>query len=410
MVISDPLAMAEATVIDKRRLTRHPVLLGLAIALVAVNLRPTLASVGPVLADLRTSLGLSGTETAVLTAVPVLCLGALAATAPTLARRWGMEPVIAAVLAVIGAGLLLRASGGAMVLFAGTVIVSGAIAIANVLLPAIIKRDFAGGSGTMMGVYSMALSGSAAVAAGATVPIGNALRLGWRGALGAWALPAVVGLIGWIPFARGRHSPPAGAPRGGSLLRDPLAWQVTLFFGLQSLSFYAVLAWLPSVYRDHGYSPAAAGILLSTSALVQLPITLVVPNLAARFADQRAFAVGCTLLTMVGLGGVLLAPTAAPYLWMLLLGVGQGTSFAIGLTLFVLRARATVDTARLSAMAQTFGYLVAAGGPLLVGTVHDATRSWTPALALLLLLALPQLLTGLLAGRSRYVGEGLRPN
>jgi CP family cyanate transporter-like MFS transporter len=404
MVVNDHDAMAEAPVIEAPPSPRRPVLLGLAIALVATNLRPTLASVGPVLADLRADLGLSSAEASVLTAAPVLCLGALAATAPALARRWGMERVIAAVLAVIGTGLLLRISGGAMVLLAGTVIVSGAIAIANVLLPAVIKRDFASRSGTMMGVYSMALSGSAAIAAGATVPIGNLIHGGWRGALGAWALPAALALVTWIPFARARHSPPSTAPAGRSLLRDPLAWQVTFFFGLQSLSFYAVLAWLPSIYRDHGYSPAAAGLMLSASALIQIPITLALPNLAARLADQRVLPVASTLLTVAGLTGVMLAPTATPYLWMVLLGIGQGASFAVGLTLFVLRTRVTADTARLSAMAQTFGYLVAAGGPLLVGTVHDAARSWTPALALLLLLALPQLLTGLLASRNRYVG------
>ncbi|HEV7899307.1 MAG TPA: MFS transporter [Planosporangium sp.] len=400
--------MAEATsaVIETRQPTRHSVLLGLAIALVAANLRPALASVGPVLADLRADLHLSGIEAAILTAVPVLCLGALAATAPTLARRWGMEPVIAAVLAVIGAALLLRVSGGVVVLFAGTVVVSGAIAIANVLLPAVIKRDFAGHGGAMMGVYSMALSGSAAIAAGATVPIGSVVGHGWRGALGSWALPAAIAFVAWLPFTRSRHTPPVGAPGGGSLLRDRLAWQVTLFFGLQSLSFYAVLAWLPSVYRDHGYSPAAAGLMLSVSALIQIPVALVLPHLASRLADQRVLAAGCTLLTAAGLVGVLLAPTTAPYLWMMLVGVGQGAAFAVGLTLFVLRTRTTADTARLSAMAQTFGYLVAAGGPLLVGAVHDAARSWTPALALLLLLAVPQLVNGLLASRPRYVGEG----
>ncbi|GAA1819449.1 MFS transporter [Planosporangium flavigriseum] len=402
--------MAQATAIDKRTRAPHPVLLGLAIGLVAANLRPALASVGPVLTDLRTSLGLSGAEASALTAAPVLCLGAAAAAAPALARRWGMEPVIAAILAVIGAGLLLRVGGGTTVLFAGTVLASGAIAIANVLLPAIIKRDFTQGSGTMMGVYSMALTGSAAVAAGATVPIGDALRLGWQGALGAWALPAVVALLGWLPFTRSRHSPPASRTSEGSLLRDPLAWQVTVFFGLQSLSFYAVLAWLPSIYRDHGYSAAAAGLLLSTSVLVQIPISLVLPSLAARMPAQRALIAGATLVTIVGLAGVLLAPTAAPYLWVLLVGVGQGSAFPLGLTLFVLRTRTTADTARLSAMAQTCGYLIAASGPLLVGTVHDATRSWTPAIALLLLLAVPQLVTGVLAGRNRYVGPAQQPS
>jgi CP family cyanate transporter-like MFS transporter len=378
----------------------RPVLLGLVIGLVAANLRPALASVGPVLPDLRTDLGLSSAAAAVLTSLPVLCLGALAATAPALARRLGMEPVIALVLAALVAGLLVRVAAGSVLLFAGTVIASGAIAIANVLLPAVIKRDFADRSGTMMGVYSMALSGSAALAAGTTVPIGNALGHGWRGALAFWAVPAVVGLALWAPFARLHHPPPAVAPGARSPVRSVLAWQVTLFFGLQALTFYAVLAWLPTVYRDHGFSPAAAGALLSVSALMQIPITLALPNFVTRVADQRWLTTAATGFTAAGLILVLLTPTSLPLLWMNILGIGQGATFAIGLTLFVVRARDTASTARLSAMAQTFGYLVAAAGPLLFGAVHDVTGSWTPALLLLLALTVPQFVGG---------GRGRRP-
>jgi CP family cyanate transporter-like MFS transporter len=221
-------------------------------------------------------------------------------------------------------------------------------------------------------------------------------------------VPAAVALVAWLPFARAHTPPPAPGDKAPgeparSLLRDGLAWNVTLFFGLQALSFYAVLAWLPSIYRDHGYSPAAAGLLLSVSAIMQIPITLVLPGIAGRSADQRLLAAVATLLTAAGLAGILLAPTAAPYLWMIVLGTGQGATFAIGLTMFVLRARSTASTARLSAMAQTFGYLVAAGGPLLVGAIHDAAGSWTPALVLLLVLIAPQLVTGVIAGRARYV-------
>jgi CP family cyanate transporter-like MFS transporter len=178
---------------------------------------------------------------------------------------------------------------------------------------------------------------------------------------------------------------------------------VTLFFGLQALSFYAALAWLPSVYRDQGYSPAAAGALLSVSALMQIPITLVLPHFVTRAADQRWLTAVATAFTAAGLAAVLLSPTSFPYLWMIVLGIGQGATFAIGLTLFVVRAHSTAATARLSATAQTFGYLVAAGGPLLFGTVHDLTGSWTAPLVLLLVLIIPQLITGWLAGRARYV-------
>jgi MFS transporter, CP family, cyanate transporter len=399
-----------------RTVTRHPILLGVAIALVAANLRPALASVGPVLGDLRADLAVTGTQVALLVTVPVACLGALATAAPSLGRRWGMEPVVAGVLATITVGLLLRVVGGTGLLFAGTMLASGAIAVANVLLPALIKRDFPAHSGTMMGVYTMALSGSAAVAAAATVPIGDLLgslggdRSGsaWRAALGAWAVPAAVALLLWLPFARGHTPPPAATgARPETLVRNPLAWQVTVFFGLQSLSFYAVLGWLPTIYRDAGYSPAAAGLVLSASAFVQIPVVLLLPRFAARAPDQRRYVAVATVLTAGGLLGVLVAPTTWPYAWAAVLGIGQGAAFAVALLLLVVRSRHPADTARLSAMAQSVGYLIAATGPLLVGAVHEATAAWTVPLLLLLALLVPQAATGILAGRARYLdGRG----
>jgi MFS transporter, CP family, cyanate transporter len=289
--------------------------------------------------------------------------------------------------------------------FFGTVIASGAIAVANVLLPALIKRDFPKYSGAMMGVYTMAISGFAAVAAASTVPLGDLIGYGWRGALGVLAILAVVALLLWMPCANAHTPPPATAPTRSSLLRHALAWEVTVFFGLQSLLFYSVLSWLPSIYRDHGYSPAEAGLVLSAVTFVQIPVSLLVPRFAARARDQRRYIMISTPLTALGLAGVLIAPTTLPYLWAMIIGVGLGSSFAIGLLLFVLRGRTAADTAELSAMAQTFGYLLAATGPLLLGAVHDATGSWSPPLALLLVFVVPQFLAGVLAGRPLQIGR-----
>jgi CP family cyanate transporter-like MFS transporter len=293
---------------------------------------------------------------------------------------------------------------GAPALFVGTVVAGGAIAIGNVLIPPLIKRDFPDRTGSMMGVYSMAVSGTAAVAAGLAVPLAGATGLGWRGALGVWAVPAAVAALVWLPRSRGRTRPPTPPP-ARSLLRDPLAWQLTVYFGLQSLSFYAMLGWLPSMYRDFGASPAMAGFLLSLSGLVQIPVSLVLPGLAGRARNQVGYAVGGTALIGAGLAGVLLAPMAAPYLWVVLLGVGQGACFALGLNLFVLRTRRVTDTARVSAMAQSIGYTLCAVGPLLVGVLRDVTGSWTAPLVLLLALLVPQVVTGALAGRARTVRE-----
>jgi MFS transporter, CP family, cyanate transporter len=382
---------------------RHPVVLGLVVALVAMNLRPAVASVGPVLPEMRADVPLSGTGAAVLTFLPVLCFGVFAGAAPRLARRVGIETTLLLVVTAVAVGLAVRVLDGPALLFIGTVVAGGAIAVGNVLVPPLVKRDFPDRAGLMMGVYTMTVSGAAAVAAGLTVPLGEAIGLGWRGALAVWLAPAVVAAVVWLPRARA-HTRASEPPTGRSLWRSALAWQVTIYFGVQSLSYYAVLAWLPSIYRDHGFSAAEAGVLLSVAGLVQIPVALLLPALATRSSNQIAHITVSTVLLGAGLAGVLLAPTAAPYMWVVLIGIGQGGAFALGLNLFVLRTRRVSDTARLSAMAQTIGYVISAFGPLLVGVVHDVTGSWAPPVLLLLVLLVPQLVFGVLSGRARMLG------
>lgn len=383
---------------------RPVVLVGLAIMLVAVNLRAAVASVGPVLPEVRTGLGLTGLGTAALTTLPVVCFGVLAVVAPRWARRIGIEAVLMVALILLTVGLTSRAWGGPWLLLAGTVVVGGAIAIANVLLPPLIKREFPRGTGLMMGLYTTCLASSAAVGAGVTVPLAGAFGEGWRGGLWMWALPAVVAAVVWLPMLHRNTRPPRQQPSSGpSLARFPLAWQVTVYFGLQSMIFYAMLSWLPSIYRDHGYSPAAAGFLLSLCGLVQIPVTLLLPRFAIRAANQVAYIAGATAFMGAGLLGILLVPTVFPYLWVTLLGIGCGACFALGLALFVLRTSRVEDTARLSAMSQSIGYLICACGPLLFGLVHDFTHTWTIPLAMLLLLLIPQLAYGMLAGRARLL-------
>jgi CP family cyanate transporter-like MFS transporter len=240
--------------------------------------------------------------------LPVLCFGVFAAAAPRLARRAGIEMTLLVVVTAVAIGLAVRVLEGPVLLFVGTVVAGGAIAIGNVLVPPLVKRDFPDRTGLMMGVYTMTVSGSAAVAAGLTVPLGAVVGLGWRGALAVWLVPAVLAAVVWLPRARA-HTHTAEPSTGRSLRRSALAWQVTIYFGLQSLSYYAVLAWLPSIYRDHGFGASAAGVLLSVAGLVQIPVALLVPALAGRSRNQVGHITSCTVLIGAGLAGVLLAPT-----------------------------------------------------------------------------------------------------
>ncbi len=374
------------------------------VLLVAMNMRPAFTSVGPVLADIRVDFGLPGSAAALLTGLPVISLGVLSLLAPLMSRRLGLERAIGVALLALLAGLALRVVDGFAGLLAGTVLVGGAIASMNVLLPVIVKRDFPDRAGRITGMYTAAMAVMASVAVAATIPIGTLTGLGWRGGLGFWALPVVLALIAWAPHLRNRSEGLGRLPGGvGELLRDPLAWQVTFFLGLQSLGFYAVVAWLPSVYRDQGIAPSDAGLLAAVVPLAAAIGGLTVPARAARARDQRAATFLASIGTAVGLAGLAVAPLAAPLLWVLVIGISQGAGFPLALTLVVLRSRTPAETQRLSAMAQSLGYSIAALGPLLAGAVHDATGGWTASLGLLALLTVGQAVTGLWAGRARFV-------
>ena len=378
-------------------------LLAIGMVLLAANLRPAAAAIGPLLDRIRADTGLSATGAGVLTTLPVLCFGALAPLAPRLTRRLGERTTVALALVLILLGQLVRLVPGLGFLFFGTAVAGAAIAIGNVLLPVLVRGNFPDRVGLLTGMYSTTLIGFAALAAGISVPVADAFGGGWRPGLAIWAIPAAVALALWAPQLTRRRptSPPPGEELHGvrALLRDRVAWAVTLFFAIQSAGFYATLAWLPSVFHSHGISTARAGVLLSLSLLVGLVPALTVPSMATRVRDQRLFVLAFVTCAAVGWLGVILAPTAAPYLWVVLLGFGQNASFPLALTLIVLRGGTVTSTAGLSTLVQTVGYLVAAAGPLAIGAVHDITGSWTPALIVLLALLVPQLLVGLAAGR-----------
>jgi MFS transporter, CP family, cyanate transporter len=379
------------------------------VILVSINLRPAAASVGPVLDRIQSDTGLSSGWAGALTTLPVLCFGLLAPLAPLLARRLGLNTAIAVAMIALTAGLLVRLIGGNVLLFAGTALAGAAIATGNVLMPVLVRRDFPHRTGTAMALYTTSLIGFAALAAGVTVPIADALGGGWRPGLGVWAIPAAIAALAWLPAFLRRHveagadARPAHVPMVRPLLRQPLAWQVTLFFALQSGGFYATLAWLPDIFRSHGAGDSQAGFLLSLSIVVGLLTTTTLPGVATRVRDQRWLVVASTSVWAAGLAGILVAPMSAPYLWAVLLGLGQNASFPLALMLIVLRGGSLATTEGLSTLTQSVGYAIAAIFPLAVGALHGATGSWTPALILLLALLVPQVAFGLAAGRNRQL-------
>ncbi|WP_017254081.1 CynX/NimT family MFS transporter [Pseudomonas tolaasii] len=382
----------------------RPWLLILGLVLVAMNLRPALSSLSPLLNDVSASLGLSAAKAGLLTTLPVMCLGLFAPLAPILARRFGAERVVLGILLTLAGGIILRSSFGEAGLFVGSLIAGASIGIIGVLLPGIVKRDFAKQAGTMTGVYTMALCLGAALAAGATVPLSHAFGDSWNIGLGFWIVPALVAALFWLPQVGHKHGAHQVAYKVKGLLRDPLAWQVTLYMGLQSSLAYIVFGWVPSILISRGLSATEAGLLLSGSIIVQLLSALTAPWLATRGKDQRLAIVVVMLLTLGGLFGCLFAPLDGLWGWAILLGLGQGGTFSLALTLIVLRSRDSHVAANLSGMAQGIGYTLASMGPLAVGVLHDWTGGWGATGWVFGVIGLGAIIAGLGAGRALYVG------
>ena len=376
----------------------------LGVVLLAFNMRTAIGEIPPVLPDL----GLSPAAQSVLATVPVVCFGLAALAAPALRTRLGEERGLLAVLVVLLAGVLVRAGWPSGGLFPGTVLAGCAIAVMNVLVPSLVRRRFAGHVGLMTGVYTAALVGGGALAAGLTVPLRDAAGGSLHVALGIWAIPIALALGAWLPQRRHRALPAAAGGRQAirALGRNPVAWYVTLFMGLQSLLYFAPLSWLPAIHRDQGIDPATAGFLLSTLNLVSIPTTFLAPVLAHRMRDQRKAVASCVALTATGLLGILLAPSSTALVWVVVLGLGQGAALSLALLMIVLRAGDDHTAARLSSMAQGVGYLLAASGPLVMGLLHAATGDWSVPLVWLVGLCGLELLVGLAAARRRVVQSG----
>ncbi|TWI53533.1 CP family cyanate transporter-like MFS transporter [Pseudomonas duriflava] len=392
------------TATDTHTLTpARPWLLLLGLFLVALNLRPALSSLSPLLRQIEAETGLSSAAAGLLTTAPVLCLGLFAPLAARLSNRIGSEKTVLITLIVLAGGILLRSLFPPAGLFAGSVMAGACIGIIGVLLPGIIKRDFPNQAGQLMGVYTMALCMGAALAAGATAPLGAWMDHHWQPALGAWALLALIAAIVWLPQIRATHHTHRQRWQVTGLWTDRLAWQVTLYMGLQSSLAYIVFGWLPSILIDRGLTTIEAGLALSGSILIQLISALATPWLATRGRDQRLTVVIVISLTLAGLLGCLYGPLPMLWLWTLLLGLGQGGTFSIALALIVLRSPNAHVAARLSGMSQGVGYTLAALGPFLVGLIHDLTHGWNGIGLLFILISVAALLFGIQAGRDRHV-------
>lgn len=387
-----------------------------------------MTSASPLLPRIKEDVGLSAASASFLISLPLLCFAVFSPIVPRIAARFGLAHSLFGALIAVNVGIVLRSWVGSFGLWAGTILIGVGIAIMNVLLPALIKRDFPDHAGTLTGVYSAFQSLMAALAAAVAVPIAGLPGWGWQGALGLTLGAGLIGVAVFAPQVRADHvmrrqqvldrqaadaagnpaaasaaTSPAAVARPRSLLRSPLAWVITAFMGFQSTVFYSVLTWWPAIEMSSGISEESAGFHI---AVIQA--SGIVGSLVAGWLMRRDV-VGSTVLVAVStvivvLAGTMFVPQLA-LLWALLIGTAQGGLFTVALTLFGARARTPMSAARLSGMAQTFGYVVAASVPPVLGLVREATGSWTASLWILLGIAVITLVAGMVSAKPRYVEE-----
>ena len=374
-----------------------------AIFLTALVLRPPVAQIGPILSVIQEALGLDSSQAAILTAIPVLCFGFGAFASPALVRKFGVNRTMIYLLAVMVITISIRPYVGFVGLLIGTTLAGLAMAVANVLLPSVVRSRFPKHVVVLTSGYTTLLAVSASFAAAFSYP--SALSLGWQLSLAIWALPTALALLLSFSLLSADQSVSDSEnedTRGDTklILRSPMAWAIMALFGIQSLGFYALLAWLPSLAIDSGMNPSDAGSLLSLMTVVGVPLGLILSSNFGRFKSLSLVGAVISLVTLTGMCLLLLQ------LWVpaaIVIGVGQASSFPLSLSLISTRAANQRLTTMLSSVAQGIGYLIAAAGTFLFGWVATVTGNWEFSVLGLIALTLVQTGAAWFAGKPKLI-------
>lgn len=374
--------------------------------MIALNLRPALSSIGPLVDIIQADLGISSTAMGALTTLPLFAFGIMSVFTPWITRRFGAGYTLLGAMVLLVVGLLIRSAAGIVPLFAGTLLFGVAIAVGNVTIPVVTKEHFAEKSGLVTGLYSSLMALGASLAAGISVPLMTQCSLTWRQSLASWTVLAVLAFLVWLPQARRLSSTrPKRSLAGGFsiLLRSSLMWQLAAFMGLQSMSFYVILAWLPAMLTSAGHSLVFAGWMLAASQMTGVIASIFIPIWAGRSRDQRAIVAWLMGIELISLLGLMWMVPGWIVLSICAVGFVLGATFGLALLLIILRAADSETATLLSGLVQSIGYLIAAIGPLLIGSLYDATHRWTDAFLVLIGVVGLKLFFGLGAARDRVV-------
>ncbi|WP_417361994.1 CynX/NimT family MFS transporter [Galbibacter sp.] len=386
------------------------VLLLLGVIFMASNLRAPLTAVGPVIDEISRDLNLSNAAAGLITTIPLMAFALLSGIIPRISKKYGMELVLLFSLILLSIGLVFRSMENIVTLFLGAGFVGAAITAGNVLMPAFIKNKFPKHLGSMMGVYSVMMNLTAALAAGFSITLGKVTGLGWKGSIGIWVILSLITIPIWLPQVRSRAK---GITKDRkdliinegktNIYKSRLAWAITIFMGVQSLMYYSLAAWLPKIMQTWGMSEESSGWVLSYVHFAQLPMALCGAIIAGRMKNQQILSGIIGLLYAIGIIGIIIFKTEYIWIWCILIGLASGFAYSLSMIFLILRTRNTSQATEMSGMAQGFGYLIAACGPPLFGVSFDISNSWTLSLTLLLFTCSILTFSGIIAGKATYI-------
>jgi len=382
------------------------ILMAIGVIVVGSTLRAPITAVGPVILEITEQLNLTPLLVGLITTIPLMSFALLSVLAPKAAKRFGLENLLLYSMLFLALGLFVRSVGSVSLLFLGAALIGAAITIGNVLMPAFIKKEFPEKAGLITGFYLVSMNLTSALAVGFSIQIGQATGLGWKASIGIWGVLSLIAFLLWLPQIKKRivsSTKDNSRLNSKALWKSRLAWQISILMGLQSFFFYTLAAWLPTVLQSWGMSAENSGWMLSYIQMGQLPIMLIGPIVAGKMKDQTPLMWVTFILLLLGLIGIIVWKTEFIIISVILIGVSLGLAYTLVTMFFILRTKHPSESANLSGMAQSVGYLIAATGPPLFGALYSLTNNWYVPLALLLVAAVFLLTSGLASSKNRYV-------
>lgn len=378
----------------------------IAIIFFATTVRTPITGVGTIISYIQNDLGISYTLAGFLTTIPLLAFAIVSPFAPRIARKLSMEYTLFYSLILLAVGIILRSFGNISLLIFGTILIGVAISFGNVLFPSFFKAKYPYRVGLLTGIYTVSMNISAAASLAFSQPIAELTDYGWQGALGCTVILVIITMIVWIPILRGNRVNTANANQDKKAIKiwkSSLAWAIAMAMGMQSLLFYCATAWIPEILVSQGFSLDKAGIMASVFQLSQMPMTFFIPILAEKLSSQRSIVYFFTICYFISFSGLLFQWTDLMLIWMILLGLAAGASFGLVLMFFTLRTKTAYEASEISGFAQSFGYLVAAIGPVLFGFIQEVTGSWTIPNLLFLIASFVLFVFSFISSKQRYI-------